>query len=57
MWAFGALPAVGANQNLAVFLAFTAMKFVDRHGRRIANPRRELKGGVKGEGRNPKTET
>lgn len=39
-----ALPPGGAHQDFAVTLALRAMKFVDRHGRRIAGTRRTSSG-------------
>jgi hypothetical protein len=37
VWARGAFPIAGADENLAVALALLAMKFVNRHGMKIAD--------------------
>jgi hypothetical protein len=37
MWAGGALPIAGADEDFAVPLAFLAMKFVNRHEPSIIN--------------------
>lgn len=42
MRALGAFPIIRSNQDLAVFLAFLAMKLVNRHGANIAGTFEQL---------------
>ncbi len=52
MGTLGALPVTGPHQDLAVLVALSAMKLVDRHGRIITRPARDSRAACGGRTQN-----